>query len=633
MTAGSYGPRLAQQLTREYGTTYYWGTVFLPKHRREDVYAIYALCRLADDIVDEPDGPERIDLAVPVDATPSERLAAFVARFFRAYAAGTDEHPLMCTIVEATHRLGLPRDCFDRFFAAMALDLTRSSWPSWAELRDGYMEGSAAVIGEMMLPVLEPRTPEARQPARALGLAFQLTNFIRDVGEDLDRGRVYLPADELAAAGADPWLRRVTPQWRTFLATQIERNRELYREAEQGLAMLPPSSARCVGAALAMYSAILGRIEQADYDVFSTRARVPGAAKAAIAARVCATGTARTAAPYAPRLPIRRLPQTEPARLAATWREAAVPRIDRALALARSKDPGGWYVLGASTDLRPGTSLVRTVAGREIALWRTAAGRVLAAPGACPHMGARLEGCAVDGADVVCRWHGLRLPGDWPGTWEPLPAHDDGVLLWARLPDAPDASDAAATVGASVRTLRDAPVLPARPDPRRSLAAVYARAARCEPEDIIANRLDPWHGGWFHPYAFSHLEVDECASSDDRLVTDVAFRLDRTWGVPVRAEFTCPDARTIVMTITAGEGVGSVVETHATPVGTDATGHVRTVMTEATIAASDRPGFRAARAVAPLIRPLVRRTQAQLWVDDLAYAERRYALRHARIAP
>lgn len=613
------GARLAQQLTRDYGTTYYWGTLFLPRHRREDVYAIYALCRLADDIVDEPHAPQRIELTVPSDATASQRLEAFEARFFRAWEDRADGHPLMDTIIETTHRLRLPRDCFERFFGAMRLDLVRTSWSSWAELRDGYMEGSAAVVGEMMLPVLEPLTPLARQPARTLGLAFQLTNFIRDVGEDLDRGRVYLPADELAAHGADPWQRRVTPQWRAFLAAQIARNRQLYREGERGLAMLPPASARCVGAALTMYSAILARVERADYDVFSSRARVPAAAKSAIAARVVATGTGRPAPPYSPRGPIRRLSQPDPAVVGATWREAALPRIDRALALARGKDPGGWYVVGASADLAA-TSLVRTVGGREVSLWRAADGRVRAGPGACPHMGARLDGCAVLGGDVVCRWHGLALPGGWPGGWDRLPAYDDGVLLWVRLD----------TTG---EVPRATPALPTRPDARRSLAAVYARAARCEPEDIIANRLDPWHGAWLHPYAFSHLIVDESASTDERLVTDVVFRLDRTWGVPVRAEFTCPDARSIVMTITAGEGAGSVVETHATPVGTDASGRARTVLTEATIASSERPGFRAAQALSPLVRPLVRRTQARLWVDDVAYAERRYALRRARITP
>ncbi len=128
------------------------------------------------------------------------------------------------------------------------------------------MEGSAAVIGEMMLPVLEPRR-EAKAPARALGLAFQLTNFIRDVDEDLDRGRVYLPQDDLRRLGAD---RRcgVTPEWQSLMAEQIDGTGALHAKPS-GLAILPPASARCVGTARVLYEQILDRIEAADYDVFT----------------------------------------------------------------------------------------------------------------------------------------------------------------------------------------------------------------------------------------------------------------------------------------------------------------------------------------------------------------------------
>lgn len=310
-------------------------------------------------------------------------------------------------------------------------------------------------------------------------------------------------------------------------------------------------------------------------------------------------------------IPIRRLPQPTEHDLRSTWRQAAAPRIERALRRAQQRSAGGWYVVGASGDLPADRSLVRTVAGAEIALWR-AGGQVLAGPGACPHLGARLDGCVVDSGEILCRWHGLRLPSQWRAGWGTLPAFDDGVLLWVRPP--------------GQEPPLPAPVLAVRPERGASVVAVYVRRARCEPADVIANRLDPWHGAWFHPYAFSHLAVDDDASTDDRLVVDVTFRLNRTWGVPVRAEFTCPDARTIVMHITEGEGAGSVVETHATPIGRDAAGPV-SVITEATLAYSPRPGFAAARRLAPLLRPLVRHTQARLWVDDADYAERRYLVR------
>ena len=148
----------------------------------------------------------------------------------------------------------------------MRSDLTRRTYETWGDLL-GYMDGSAAVIGEMMLPVLRPGT-DAVAPARALGLAFQLTNFLRDVGEDLDRGRVYIPQEDLRRFGADPHARVVTPEWRALMAFEIERNRRLYREADDGIPALPGASRRCVATARVLYARILERIEAADYDVF-----------------------------------------------------------------------------------------------------------------------------------------------------------------------------------------------------------------------------------------------------------------------------------------------------------------------------------------------------------------------------
>ncbi len=312
--------------------------------------------------------------------------------------------------------------------------------------------------------------------------------------------------------------------------------------------------------------------------------------------------------------PLRRLPVPPRDRLGETWREARPGRIRRALETAQQRSPGGWHVVGASSDLAADRSLVRLVDGREVALWRAADGRALAGPGACPHLGALLDGCEVIGGTMLCRWHGMARGERGRRSWQPYAAHDDGVLLWVQLP----------TPGEEPT---DRPTLPVRPSAGASFATVVAVRGRCEPSDVIANRLDPWHGAWYHPYAFSHLAVDDDASDDARLVVDVAFRVSRRWGVPVRAQFTCPDARTIAMTITDGEGAGSVVETHATSLGVDALGAPWTVVTEATIATSARRGFAVARLLAPLLRPAVAATASRLWVDDLAYAERRAQLR------
>lgn len=314
------------------------------------------------------------------------------------------------------------------------------------------------------------------------------------------------------------------------------------------------------------------------------------------------------------RVPIQRVPQPRENRMTASWRQAKPARIARSLAVSQAQNSGGWYVAGKSTDVGPKESVARTIAGREVVFWRDADGSLVAGPGACPHLGALLDACPVLDGTMYCRWHGLSLTAAGDRTWSPYAAADDGVLLWVRL----------ATEGEEPT---ERPALPARPPLDCSVTAVMVEPGTCEPEDVIANRLDPWHGAWFHPYAFSHLVVDDAASDETRLVVDVTFRLSRTWGVPVRAEFSCPDTRTIVMRIIDGEGTASVVETHATPTGVDERGRPITMVTEATIAYSDRPGFQVATWLTPLLRPGIIKTAKKLWVDDLAYAERRYELR------
>ena len=205
-----------------------------------------------------------------------------------------------------------------------------------------------------------------------------------------------------------------------------------------------------------------------------------------------------------------------------------------------------------------------------------------------------------------------------PG-WTPFPAYDDGVLAWVRLD------------GPGGEAPSPAPVVPARPDLSKSIAAVATMIGCCEPEDVVANRLDPWHGAWFHPYSFAQLHVRDAPvdppSGEDRFEVEVAFRVAGRIGVPVVVTFSCPEPRTVVMHIVEGEGATSVVETHATPLGVDDRGRAQTAVIEATVAHSDRKGFALARRVAPVIRPLMRATARRLWKDDLAYAERRYHLR------
>ncbi|MEV1052071.1 DUF5914 domain-containing protein [Streptomyces sp. NPDC049887] len=331
------------------------------------------------------------------------------------------------------------------------------------------------------------------------------------------------------------------------------------------------------------------------------------------------------------RLPLRlRRPATVWERQRPTWRDARPALIDSALKRALARPSGNWYVLGDTRAVRPGAPFGRTVAGVEVVAWRDQDGRLVAGPGACPHLGAPLRDSRVRCGTLVCHWHGLALDGGSFAGWEPFPAYDDGVLAWVRLDD----------VGGEEPLER--PVLPARPRPAASVAAVYTGAGVCEPEDVVANRLDPWHGSWFHPYSFVDLTVVDApgagtgegsgtptgpAGDGDAFTVEVSFKVAGRAVVPVTAVFTAPEPRTVVMHITGGEGEGSVVETHATPLGPDHLGRPRTAVVEAVVAVSGRPGFAAARAAAPVLRPLMRAAAARLWRDDLAYAERRWNLR------
>jgi phytoene synthase len=225
----------------------------------------------------------------PAPVAERERaLNDFGDRFFADLEAGSSDDPVLKAVVHTVRAFDIDVDCFRRFLRSMAMDLTVSTYETWDDLLV-YMDGSAAVIGEMMLPILEPRSFEVALPhARDLGNAFQLTNFLRDVNEDLDLGRVYLPQEDVRRFGAETALteRRVTPELVDLLRFEIARARELYASADLGVGMLPPSSARCIAGARSLYSRILERIEAADYDVFSGRAAVPTWQKLAVAARM-----------------------------------------------------------------------------------------------------------------------------------------------------------------------------------------------------------------------------------------------------------------------------------------------------------------------------------------------------------
>lgn len=272
---GSY--EVCRRLNAAHGRTYYLATRFLPRDRRPHVYALYAFARYADDLVDHFD----------LGWTPARRraeLESWSAGFLASLGAGDSDDPVLKAVIHTVGVLGVEHDDLRAFLASMAMDLEVTRYATYDDLY-GYMHGSAAVIGAMMLPVLRPTHPEARGPAMDLGVAFQLTNFIRDVAEDWDRGRIYLPLVDLERFGvaeADFQARHVTPAFRRLLVFEATRTHALYRRAEAGWALLHPSSQACIRIAHRLYAGILDRLEAQDWQVFRTRASVPAWRKAAI---------------------------------------------------------------------------------------------------------------------------------------------------------------------------------------------------------------------------------------------------------------------------------------------------------------------------------------------------------------
>ena len=265
--------RRCRQIAAENGRTYFLATRLLAPDQRPAVHALYGFARHADDILDE------LNPALDVSAR-ADRLQALSDRFF----AGGDQHdePVLAAVGDTVRRYGIAAELFENFLASMRMDLTVTDYPDRPAL-DRYMRGSAEVIGLQMLPILGTvsAADEAAPYAAALGRAFQLTNFLRDIAEDLTRNRIYLPADELAAFGVDRELmtwchlhRRTDARVRDALAAQHHITREIYRFAANGIALLAPRSRPCVTTALALYSEILDCIEDSGFSVFSQRATV-----------------------------------------------------------------------------------------------------------------------------------------------------------------------------------------------------------------------------------------------------------------------------------------------------------------------------------------------------------------------
>jgi phytoene synthase len=288
-------------INARHGKTYYLATLLLPAAKRPFVHALYGFARHVDDLVDEFSPTVR-------SAERADRLQEWSANFLADLDWGATSDPVSRAAIDTIHRWQIPASYFADFLDSMRMDLQVTSYATYEELAR-YMWGSAAVIGLQMLPILGRADDSVRwdvleSHAIELGTAFQLTNFLRDIAEDLRRGRVYLPEESLHQFGVDRdrlARGRVDESIRNLLAWEIERARRLYASAAPGIELVDPTSRDCLRTAFTLYAEILDEIERVDYDVFSARVQVGVTRRAAVGfSGLRGALTARRAAPPTP---------------------------------------------------------------------------------------------------------------------------------------------------------------------------------------------------------------------------------------------------------------------------------------------------------------------------------------------
>jgi phytoene synthase len=261
-----------KRLNSIHGKTYYLATLLLPPAKRPFVHALYGFARYADEIVD--------DLAsILTEEEKANSLKKWGDGVLADIRSGKSKDHVGSALVDTVKRFNIPIAHIEAFLNSMKMDLTITEYHSYEDLLE-YVYGSAAVIGLQMVAVLGTNSDtdikEANIAAEKLGIAFQLANFIRDVGEDLDRGRIYLPITELQAHGVTREMlenRIVTPQIKSALKEQIRRVRILKEESATGIKLLSADSRSCIEAASELYCGIVDEVEKIDYEIFTKRAK------------------------------------------------------------------------------------------------------------------------------------------------------------------------------------------------------------------------------------------------------------------------------------------------------------------------------------------------------------------------
>lgn len=264
-----------EAVTRRAGSNFYWGFRLLPGERRRGLTAVYAFCRAADDIADAPG----------LRADPARLIARWREELHAAYA-GTPRHPIGVALADTVERFGVPRVHLDAVVDGVEMDLRRTRYARWEGDLAEYCYRVASAVGLVAIEIFGYRNPSARDYATNLGLAFQLTNILRDVAEDAARGRIYLPQEDLdrfGCAEADVLAGRCTDAFRRLMAFQCARAGEYYGRARFSLAEEDRPSLAAAEAMRLIYEQLLRRVMFRRYDVFGPRVRLTAAEKAALA--------------------------------------------------------------------------------------------------------------------------------------------------------------------------------------------------------------------------------------------------------------------------------------------------------------------------------------------------------------
>jgi phytoene synthase len=266
--------------TKTSGSNFYYSFLFLPKAKREAMYTVYAFCKAVDSAVDEP----------PAGSNPPEELSRWRAELDAVYQ-GTPSWPIMISLADHVKRLSIPKGYFEELIKGVEMDLTMTRYRTFDEL-SRYCYRVASVVGLICLHIFGVTSARAQDYAVNLGMAFQLTNILRDLGADAAQGRIYLPQDDLRACGypeAALLQKQVSPELTALVRQQAARAHHYYAKAHAALMSLPHHERRALTVAEIMrgiYFRVLQKIERADHQVFGPRIRLSTGHRLAVAAGI-----------------------------------------------------------------------------------------------------------------------------------------------------------------------------------------------------------------------------------------------------------------------------------------------------------------------------------------------------------